>query len=117
MDGISRGNVWSVSLEPIIGREIGKTRPALVISNDINNEYAETVTFIPITSSVTKVYPFEVFLSKGTANLSKDSKVKCNQIRTVDKKRLIKQMGSLSQQKIEEIEKALLIHLGILSYI
>ena len=110
---IKRGSVWLVSLEPVIGREIGKTRPAVIISNDINNNYAETVTVIPITSSVSKVYPFEVFLSKGTANLPKDSKVKCNQIRTVDKRRLVKQIGVLSQDKIKEIEKALLIHLGM----
>lgn len=113
MRGIKRGSVWLVSLEPIIGREIGKTRPAVVISNEINNEYAETVTVIPITSSVFKVYPFEVLLSKGTANLPKDSKVKCNQIRTVDKKRLIKQMGNLTLETIKEIEKALLVHLDI----
>lgn len=113
MGGIKRGSVWLVSLEPIVGREIGKTRPAMVISNDINNEYAETVTVIPITSSVSKIYPFEVLLSKGTADLSKDSKIKCNQIRTVDKERLIKQMGSVSKETIDEIEKALLIHLGI----
>jgi mRNA interferase MazF len=114
MDGkIKRGSVWLVSLEPVIGREIGKTRPAIIISNDLNNKYAETVTVIPITSSVSKVYPFEVFLSKGTANLPKDSKVKCNQIRTVDKRRLVKQIGVLFQDKIKEIEKALLIHLGM----
>jgi mRNA interferase MazF len=114
MDGkIKSGSVWLVSLEPVTGRKIGKTRPAVIISNDINNNYAETVTVIPITSSVSKVYPFEVFLSKGTANLPKDSKVKCNQIRTVDKRRLVKQIGVLSQDKIKEIEKALLIHLGM----
>jgi len=113
MDGIKRGSVWLVSLDPIMGREIGKTRPAVVISNDLNNEYAETLTVIPITSSTSKVYPFEVFISKGTANLTKDSKAKCNQIRTVDKRRLIKQVGSLSQDRVKEVEKALLIHLGI----
>lgn len=113
MCGIKKGSVWLVSLEPIIGREIGKTRPAVVISNEINNEYAETVTVIPITSSVSKVYPFEVLLSKEKANLPKDSKVKCNQIRTVDKKRLIKQMGNLPLETIKEIEKALLVHMDI----
>ncbi len=113
MDGISRGSVWLVSLEPIVGREIGKTRPALVISNNINNEYAETITLIPITSSPSKLYPFEVFLSKGSANLTKDSRVKCNQIRTVDKKRLIKKLGTVSAEKVMNVEKALLIHLGI----
>ena len=46
--------------DPIEGSEIGKTRPAVVISNNINNEFADTVTVLPVTSSMGKVYPFEV---------------------------------------------------------
>lgn len=112
MAGTKRGDIWLVSLDPIIGSEIGKTRPAIVISNDLNNEYSETVTVIPIASSTSKIYPFEVFLPKGSANLTKDSKAKCNQVRTVDKKRLVKKTGNLPNTLIKELEKALMIHLG-----
>ncbi len=59
MELIRRGEVYWVKLDPIEGSEIGKTRPALVISNNINNEFADTVTVIPITSSVGKVYPLK----------------------------------------------------------
>ncbi|MCZ7357535.1 MAG: type II toxin-antitoxin system PemK/MazF family toxin [Candidatus Methanoperedens sp.] len=55
MELIKRGNIYWVKLDPIEGSEIGKTRPAVVISNDINNELAETVTILPITSSLEKV--------------------------------------------------------------
>ncbi|NCO28290.1 MAG: type II toxin-antitoxin system PemK/MazF family toxin [Caldiserica bacterium] len=108
-----RGEVYLVSLDPTIGAEIGKSRPALVISNDSNNEFADTVTVLPITSKIVKVYPFEVLLAKGTAGLPEDSKVKCNQIRTIDKIRLIKQIGHLDAVSLKEVEKAILIHIGV----
>ena len=74
MDFPKRGQIWFVSLDPVVGHEIGKKRPALVVSNDRNNQFAETVTVLPITSKTEKVYPFEVFLSKEEAHLPEDSK-------------------------------------------
>jgi len=79
----------------------------------INNEYADTVTVVPITSNVTKVYPFEVFIPKGTANLTKDSKAKANQVRTIDKSRIIKEIGKLPDSLLKELEKAIKIHLDL----
>lgn len=108
-----RGEIHLVCLDPTIGSEINKTRPALIISNDINNQAAKTVTVIPITSNIEKVYPFETLLSSQESGLPKNSKVKCNQIRTVDKKRLVKSIGKVSIEKIKEVEDSLLIHLGM----
>jgi len=113
MELIRRGDVYWVKLDPIEGSEIGKTRPAVVISNNINNEFADTVTVLPVTSSVGKVYPFEVFLKKGIANISSDSKVKANQIRTVDKKRLKERIGTIPEVILIEIEKAVKIHIEL----
>lgn len=108
-----RGEIYLVCLDPTVGSEINKTRPALIISNDINNKYANTVTIIPITTATEKVYPFETLLFPKDSGLTKVSKLKCNQIRTIDKKRLIKLIGKVSQEKLKEIKKALFIHLGI----
>lgn len=108
-----RGEIWLVSLEPTTGSEIGKIRSALVISNDRNNQFADTVTVIPITSKTKRIYPFETFLSHQETHLPRDSKAKSNQIRTIDKKRLIKLLVKLSSEKIAEVEQAILIHLGI----
>ena len=108
-----RGEIWQVSLEPVEGHEIGKTGPALVISNDKNNEYSSTVTLIPITASIEKIYPFEVFISGEDSGLPLDSKIKCNQIRTVDKLRLLKLVGEISTEIVKKVEGALLIHVGI----
>jgi mRNA interferase MazF len=113
LNEIKRGNIFFINLDPVIGSETGKIRPAVVVSNDINNKYSDTITVIPITSNTGKIYPFEVFLSSGTANLEKDSKIKANQLRTVDKKRLVRKIGNLEANIIKQIEKAILIHLGI----
>jgi len=108
-----RGEIWQVSLEPVMGHEIDKKRPALVISNNKNNQYSSTVTLIPITSSIERIYPFEVFISKKDSGLPFDSKIKCNQIRTVDMLRLFKLIGEISIEIIKKVEDALLIHVGI----
>jgi len=110
-----RGAIYLVCLDPTIGSEINKTRPALIISNDINNQIAQTVTVIPITSSTGKIYPFETLLSSQESGLSNNSKAKCNQIRTIDKKRLVKTLGKVTIEKLKEIENSLLIHLGMYS--
>jgi mRNA interferase MazF len=102
-----------VVLDPVVGSEIGKLRPAVVISNDRANEYSNTISVLPITSKVHDLYPFEVFLSKEEYKLSTDSKIKCNQIRTVDKSRLLRFICQLSPSIMKEVEQALLIHLGI----
>jgi mRNA interferase MazF len=111
---IRRGQVCLAALDPVLGREISKTRPVVIISNDKNNEYAGTVTVLPITSkNLSRRYPFEVYLPKGTANLPKHSKVKADQIRTLDKTRIVKFIGNLGAEEITRIETAVRIHLDL----
>lgn len=113
MSRILKGEIYWANLSPTVGSEISKTRPVLIVSNNINNQFAATTSILPITSTTDKVYPFEVFLSKGEGNLSNDSKAKANQIRTIDKQRIGNRIGEISKAKLEEIEKAILTHLGI----
>ncbi len=111
---IRRGGCYLAALDPVIGHEISKTRPVVVISNDKNNAFSGTVTVLPITSkNLRKIYPFEVFLTKGKANLPKNSKVKADQIRTLDKSRLVKFIGKLDEKQVEHIDNATRIHLGL----
>ncbi len=110
---IIRGEIWLVALDPALGKEIKKTRPAIVISNNKNNEFAGTITVIPVTSNIKNIYPFDLLLNKDESGLLKDSKAKCNQIRTIDKSRLIKQIGVLSLKLEGDIGKPILIHLGL----
>ena len=111
---IKRGEICLAALDPVMGKEISKTRPAVVVSNDINNQFSGTVTILPITSrNLDKIYPFEVFLPKGAGNLPKNSKVKADQIRTLDKTRIVKFIGTLGERDLDQIEKATKIHLGL----
>ena len=112
---IKRGELYLAALDPTLGREIAKTRPVVIVSNDKNNEFSGTVTILPLTSkSLRTIYPFEVFLSRGHANLPKDSKVKADQIRTLDKSRIIKSIGALGKRDLDAIDKAMKIHLALL---
>ena len=111
---IKRGDIFLAGLDPVIGHEISKTRPVIVVSNNISNKYAGTVTIIPITSkNLDRIYPFEVYLPMGITTLKKNSKAKTDQIRTLDKARLIKSIGSLNHDLICDIETAIKIHLKL----
>jgi len=108
------GDIYEVKLDSITGAETGKRRPALVVSNDINNEFSQTVTVLPITGQPAgKHYPFEVFLPGGVAGLTIDSRIKANQVRTVDKTSLASFRGPLPSEYLLQVEKALKIHLNM----
>lgn len=111
-----RGDVYLVNLDPIVGKEIGKARPAVIIQNDIGNKFSPVTIIAPISSvkEITKPLPIMIFLEKGEGGLNENSYVDCGQIRTLDKdKRLITKFGSLSKAKISEIDKALKISLSL----
>jgi mRNA interferase MazF len=113
---ISRGEIWLACLDPVLGKEISKTRLVLIISNDNNNIYSGTLTILPINSKhLQEVYPFEVLLPLGSGNLPKPSKVKADQIRTLDKGRLIRWIGQLEIDELVKIEEALKIHLDLMA--
>ena len=111
---IKRGNIYLAALDPTIGSEINKTRPVIVVSNNINNDFGNIVTIIPLTSNTEKIYPFEVFIKQDVANLPKDSKAKADQIRTIDKTRIIKEIGVLPKEVLSEVEVAIKTHLNFL---
>jgi len=111
---IKRGEIYLAALDPTLGREISKTRPVVVVSNDKNNAFSGTVTVLPISSqNVDKIYPFETLLPKGTGNLPKNSKVKADQIRTIDRARIVKHIGALGSTEMKDIEKTIRLHLDL----
>ncbi len=110
---IKRGEIYWVQFDPVVGSEISKMRLALVVSNDHNNELADTITVLPITSSTDKLYPFETFIHKGIGGLTVDSKAKSNQIRTIDKKRIKSLLGILPKNILQDVENAIKIHLDL----
>jgi len=110
MASIKRGDVFLVNFDPTVGAEAKKIRPAVVVSTDINNAHSPIISISPITSNVTKVYSFEVEIPSGTAGLRSRSKVMVNHTRAVDKLRLLKKLGHLSEGIIEDINQAIKLH-------
>ena len=107
---IRRGDVFLVSLDPVIGSEVGKTRPAVVLQGELANR-ASTVTVVPISTKVTRLYPFQVRIPAGEGGLEREIKVLCERIRTLARSRLVRRLGSLSSDRLEEIRAALDRHL------
>lgn len=115
-EDVRRGDIFLVNLEPVSGKEIGKSRPALIIQNDIGNLYSPVTIIAPISTvkEITKPLPIMVFIEKEAAGLKYDSYVDCGQIRTVDKKsRLLKKIGTLDFEKIKQVNKSLKISLSL----
>jgi mRNA interferase MazF len=111
---IRRGEIYLVSLDPTVGSEIKKTRPALIIQNDVGNKYSPLTIVAPITSTArAKKYPTEVNITAKESGLDSDSTVLLNQIRTVDTSRIVRKLGALSQAKMREVDEAIRISLAI----
>jgi len=111
---LKRGDIVLVNLDPKKGSEQGKTIPALVIQNDTGNKYSPTTIIAPLISSYDKVYPVNVEVKQEGIDLEKDSVVLLNQIFTVDiDSSIIKKIGTLSDEKMEEVDEAIKLSLGI----
>lgn len=108
-----RGEIWIVDLIPGKGWEVAKKRPAIIISANEINKISPLAIIVPISSNVPSVIgPERVLIEKGSL-LEKDSIALPNQIRAVDKSRISKRIGALSPNKLEEVEDALKLVLGI----
>jgi len=111
---MKRGEIYYANLSATVGSEIDKSRPVLVVSNDANNRAANTVTILPITSNITRVYPFEVLLNPEDSGWSKSSKVQVQQIRTISKQRITSDaVGSLNEEIMQFVNIALKLHLDV----
>jgi mRNA interferase MazF len=110
-----RGSVYLVNLDPTIGSEIKKTRPALIIQNDIGNQYSPVTIIAPITSGEEAAYIVEVEVKAPEGGLSNNSLILLSQIRAVDKRRLVKYLGKLNPDTMREVDQAILLSLGLIS--
>ena len=109
-------HIFLANLDPVVGSEQGKTRPVLVISEEEINQILPVVNVLPITSRKPErgIYPNEVLLPASTGGLEKESIVLCYQIRTLDKKRLIKKLGVIEDFDLQQgIIDTLSFQLGI----
>jgi mRNA interferase MazF len=110
-----RGEIYLVSFDPTVGHEIRKTRPALIVQNDIGNQYSPLTIVAAITSKVSQVlYPVEVVIQPSrTSGLDTPSAIRLDQIRSVDKQRLIKRLGAVEPSLMKRVDAAIQISLGL----
>ena len=104
-----RGDVYWVDLDPAVGGETQKTRPGVIVSNDIGNEVSNVVMVAPITSKVKRVHPFEVQIILN----GKPAKIMLNQCRALDKSRLQGKISSIDSIGMRSAEEAIKIVFGL----
>jgi mRNA interferase MazF len=115
---VLRGQIVIVRLDPTLGSEVSKTRPAVIVSNDAANAIATrlgrgVITVVPVTSNVTRVYPFQVLLPARLTGLPRDSKAQAEQVRSVTVERIGHRLGQLPAALVSQLDQALRIHLGL----
>lgn len=113
-----RGEIRLVNLDPAVGAEANKRRPAVIVSNDGANVTAAhlgrgVVTVVPVTSNVTRVYPFQVRLSAEATGLHTESKAQAEQVRSVAVQRMGPRVGRVPADLMEQIDEALRLHLAL----
>jgi mRNA interferase MazF len=110
-----RGEIYLTKLDPTVGHEIQKTRPALIVQNDINNRNSPVTIVAPITSKVRSPLSLVQVLLNATSQtgLSVASVVLFNHIRAVDRVRLIRRLGSVDDETMELVDEAIKISLGV----
>ena len=109
---INRGDIYFCNLDCTQGSEQGGVRPVLVIQNDMGNKFSPTVIVAAITSSIKKTYLPTHIVLEDVDGLPKKSVVLLEQIRTLDKTRLKKKIGTLSEKTLKKVDRALLVSVG-----
>jgi mRNA interferase MazF len=115
VDDLRRGDIYLCSFDPTIGHEIRKTRPALVIQNDIGNRFSPLTIVAAVTSAVSPVpYPVEVVVEPDSVNgLDVRSSIRLDQIRTMDRQRMLLRLGIVDPSTMARVDEALKISLGL----
>ena len=111
---ILRGELYTASLDPVVGSEQGGARPVLIVQNDVGNRFSPTVVALAVTSQIQKArLPTHVRIDAGESGLSSASVILAEQIRTLDKRRLQKRIGKIAPATLEKVEDAMRVSLGL----
>ena len=106
-----RGEIYLVNFDPTIGTEIAKTRPALVIQNDVANEHSPIIIVAAITSKFDdRLFPTEVQIEPPEGSLNTTSVILLNQVRSIDRQRLARRLGVVSSETLTKVDRADTMH-------
>jgi mRNA interferase MazF len=107
---VKRGHIWLTKFDPTIDSEQKGTRPALIVSNDIGNQYGPTVIVVPLTSQIAKKrLPTHVLIPQATTGLKADSVALTEHVRGVSKLRLVSYLASVDVATMKQVDNALKI--------
>ena len=109
---IQRGDVYYADLSPVVGSEQGGVRPVVVVQNDKGNKYSKTIIIAPISKKMSKP-PIPTHVIFSDSSLSYVSMILCEQLRTIDKKRLGQWICTLDDKTIDKIDQAIRVSLNI----
>jgi mRNA interferase MazF len=110
-----RGEIYYVDLDPKVGSEQGGRRPALILQNDVGNQYSPVLIVAAITSRpAARPRPTDVLIQPGSSGLQAPSRVLLNQIRTLDKRRMGRFVGRLKPEEMAQVAEAIKISLGLI---
>ncbi len=110
---MKRGDIYFADLDPVIGSEQGGKRPVLIIQNDLGNRFSPTVIILPLTSHLNKKSQrTHVPIMPPQGGVTRPSLILCEQVRTVEKSRLMKKLGTLSLEKMALVEMAFATAIG-----
>lgn len=107
-----RGQVWTVSLDPTTGHELRKTRPAIVVTNDVYNTHNWVVIVLPLTSCETAAYD-QVLIQPSEGGLKNPSVTLPDQLRAIDRARLVEHLGDVAPQTLARIDQSLRVVLDV----
>lgn len=110
---VKQGDIVLIELGDIKGSEYGKNRPAVIIQEDIYNDYFNTTIVVLITGKVIPEYTTNIFLSKIESGLKKDSMILVNQLRSIDKSRIKETVNTVSHSTLDKINVSLRRVFGI----
>jgi len=111
---VKRGDIFFADLSPVVGSEQGGNRPVLIVQNNVGNHYSPTVIVAAITSKIQKPkMPTHVGLTAKDDGIERDSVILLEQVRTIDKSRLKDKVTALSAEKMQAVDSALAVSLGI----
>lgn len=114
MKSVRRGDIFYADLSPAIGCEQAGIRPVLIVQNNVGNVYSPTVIIAVLTTKNKKPMPTHITISSGEGNLPLDSTILLEQLRTIDKERLKRYVGKISEHKMNEVDRAMLLSLGLI---
>jgi mRNA interferase MazF len=111
---VKRGDIYFADLSPVVGSEQGGVRPVLIVQNDLGNHFSPTVIVAAITAKMAKPkLPTHIGIKAVDTGIGRDSVILLEQIRTIDKSRLKEKVCKLDDEKMEEVNTALGISVGI----